>query len=83
MSVTLRVQCYSERERDNCDPVRFELSGQEYFIEELVDRWRGSSHTYFKVRADDGNLYILSREESREGQWRLESFRRVRADRGQ
>jgi hypothetical protein len=33
---------------------------------------------YFRVRADDGNLYILRHNESGiEDTWRLESFRRA------
>ena len=34
--------------------------------------------TYFKVRADDGNLYILRRETSApDGPWHLVSFRQL------
>jgi hypothetical protein len=33
---------------------------------------------FFKVRADDGNLYILSRESfSSEGRWHQVSFRKL------
>ena len=57
-------------------PVRFRLRGQDYFVEELLDQWYGPQSAYFKVRANDGNVYILQRRSSApEGEWSLESFR--------
>jgi hypothetical protein len=37
--------------------VRFHLGDRDYFVEGML--WYGPDDTYFKVRADDGNLYIL------------------------
>jgi len=74
----LEVDCYSGRIADE-RPVRFRLDGHEYFVEELLDQWYGPSDTFFRVRADDGNLYILRREtKTREGSWHLESFRQLK-----
>ena len=74
----LEVECYSGRKADE-RPVRFRLDGHEYLVEEVLDQWYGLSDTYFKVRADDGNLYILRRETAaREGTWHLESFRQLK-----
>ena len=39
--------------------MRFQLGDHEYVVEEVVDEWYGPDATFFKVRADDGNLYIL------------------------
>jgi len=72
----LRVQCYAGRKADE-RPVRFELGGTEYVVEELVDQWYGPEATFFKVRADDGNLYILRRHDAGD-EWTLESFRRLK-----
>ena len=48
-------------------------------VTENVDKWYGSSDMFFKVRADDGNLYILRRETSTpDGPWHLESFRQLK-----
>lgn len=59
--------------------MRFELSGNDYVVEEIVDRWYGPSRSFFKVIADDGNLYILSHPfASKDDHWELESFREVR-----
>ena len=57
----LEVECYSGWKGDE-RPVRFRLDGHEYLVEELLDQWYGPSDSYFKVRADDGNLYILRRK---------------------
>ncbi len=78
VSATLRVHCCAGHKADE-RPVRFELDGRNYFVDEIVDRWYGPSDTFFKVRADDGNLYILSHPvASPDSEWRLESFRQVR-----
>jgi hypothetical protein len=37
----------------------------------------GPDETFYKVCADDGNLYIL-RHHAAADEWRLESFRRLR-----
>ena len=74
---TLRVQCYAGR-KTNERPVRFQLANREYVVEEVLDQWYGPQDAFYKVRADDGNLYILRRETSTpEGPWHLESFRQV------
>jgi hypothetical protein len=72
------VVCYSGYKGDE-RPVRFRLSGQDYFVEELLDQWYGPQEIVFKVRANDGNVYILRRRSSvPEGEWSLESFRDMR-----
>ena len=59
-------------------PVRFWLDGREYLVEEVLDQWYGRDDEFFKVRADDDNLYILRHETSRpEGGWHLVSFRQA------
>ncbi len=45
--------------RVNERPVRFFLEGKELKVEEIIDRWYGEEYDYFKVKADDGNVYIL------------------------
>ena len=72
----LRVQSYSGR-KANERPVRFQLGDREYVVDEVVDQWYGPEAVFFKVRADDGNLYIL-RHRSAADEWSLESFRQLR-----
>jgi len=71
----LQVQSYAGRNADE-PPVRFQLKDRDYIVEEVVDQWYGPDDVFFKVRADDGNLYILRRNLSRD-KWSLESFRQT------
>jgi hypothetical protein len=73
----LEVECYSPWKADE-KPVRFRLEGREYLVEELLDQWCGENDAFYKLRADDGNLYILRQETSApEGSWYLVSFRQL------
>jgi hypothetical protein len=50
-----------------------------FLVEEILDQWYGPSDALFKVRADDGNLYILRQDQSTpDGIWSLEAFREVK-----
>lgn len=75
MALHLEVECYSGR-KENERPVRFRMGEHLYIVDEIVDQWYGPDDTYFKVQADDGNLYIL-RHRPISGEWNLESFRRA------
>jgi hypothetical protein len=74
--MTVRVQCYAGRKADE-RPVRFQLGEHEYVVEEVLDQWYGPDESFYKVCADDGNLYILRHHHAGD-EWRLESFRRLR-----
>jgi hypothetical protein len=79
--VKVEVVCYSGHKVDE-RPVRFRLSGRDYLVEELLDQWYGPQDIFFKVQANDGNIYILRRNSAMpEGEWSLESFREVRRGR--
>ena len=74
----LRVECYSGGKADE-RPIRFFLGDRVLLVEEVLDRWYGPSDLFFKVRADDGNVYVLkNRRSTPEGDWSLESFREGR-----
>ena len=56
--------------------MRFRLDEHEYRVEEVLDQRYGPEHVFFKLRADNGNTYILRRETSvPEGASELVSFR--------
>lgn len=75
MTVRLLVECYAGRTGDE-RPVRFRLDGHSYIVESVLDQWHGPEHTFFKVRADDGGLYILRHHTSvPDREWELVSFR--------
>jgi len=70
------VECYSGY-KANERPLAFCLGARRHRVEEVIDRWYGPGATYFRVRSDDGNIYILRHEGGDEGEvWTLESFRR-------
>lgn len=71
----IEVASYSGYKADE-RPLRFRLSEQDYTVEELLDQWHGPHDVFFRVRANDGNVYILRRgSETPEGEWTLEAFR--------
>jgi hypothetical protein len=41
----------------------------------LLDRWYGPDYEYFRVRADDGDTYIL-RHDTSDDTWSLTAYRR-------
>ena len=54
-------------------PVEFQLEDQIFGVQAVLDQWFGTDATYFKLKADDGNVYIL--KHSLGDEWTLESFR--------
>jgi hypothetical protein len=70
----VNVECHSGAKSGEY-PIRFGLGDHTYVVEEILDRWYGPDDEYFKVRANDGNIYIL-RHRSVPDSWSLESFRR-------
>ena len=77
MSLALTVECYSGYKADE-RPLRFTpltRDARTYKVEEILDRWYGIGYQCFRVRADDGNVYILRHDEAEDG-WTLDSFRR-------
>jgi hypothetical protein len=72
LEMRIRVECYSGYKADE-RPVRFHLGERQLRVQELLDRWYGQAHDYFKLLADDGNVYIL-RHERMEDFWELTMF---------
>ena len=54
-------------------PVAFQVYNRRYKIKEIVDRWYGVGEVFFKVEADDNNIYLLKYEEG-QGCWDLVFF---------
>jgi hypothetical protein len=73
----LNVECYSGRKADEW-PLRFWLGERQCLVEAVLDQWYDPESVFYKVRADDGNLYILrQRTSTPDGTWELVSFRRA------
>ena len=78
MSMKLHVQSYPGHKADE-RPLRFRLNDREYLVDEVLDQWYGPELQFFKLRADDGNLYILRHQTSvPDGEWDLVSFRETK-----
>lgn len=74
----LRVECYSGYKAEQ-RPVRFYLGENRCEVEEVLDQWFSPDAIYFRVRADDGNFYVLRHQvDAIDGVWTLEAFRRAR-----
>jgi hypothetical protein len=47
-------------------PIAFHFFGRRYGVKKIVDQWFGAGDTYFKVEADDNNIYLLKHEEGQD-----------------
>jgi len=73
----LTVESYSGRKADE-RPVRFRLGERQFEVEAVLDQWYDQESVFYKVCADDGNLYIRRQQTSTpDGQWELVSFRQA------
>jgi hypothetical protein len=72
----IRVECHAGHRADE-RPLRFIMRGRPLEVDELDGRWYSPDASYFRVRADDGNYYVLRHDESQD-LWTLDGFRAVR-----
>ncbi len=72
----LKVDGYSGHKRDE-RPHAFRLHDRQYKIKEVMDRWYGEGAVYFKVEADDDNIYLLKYEEGQDS-WDLVFYQNPR-----
>ncbi|MEJ2009579.1 MAG: hypothetical protein P8Z30_15720 [Acidobacteriota bacterium] len=78
MAMTLHVECYAGYKADE-RPLRFRSKARDsrtFEVVEVLDQWYGIGYRCFRVRADDGNIYVL-RHNEKEDEWVLDSFRRA------
>ena len=74
----IRVECYAGH-RGEETPRIIHLGERHVQVVDVVDRRHGPDHRYFKVKGEDGAVYIL-RHDTVAGQWTLTMFDR-RSDR--
>ncbi len=72
----IHVECYAGFRADE-RPTRFILGGREFLVEQVDDQWYSPDATYFRVRANDGNYYVLRHDEGQDA-WSLNAFRAAR-----
>ena len=71
--MAVRVESYAGYRADQ-RPLRFELRGRTFEVEQVEDQWYSPAAIYFRVLADDGNYYILRHDEAQDA-WTLDAFR--------
>lgn len=72
----IQVECYAGYRADQ-RPLRFCLRGRTFLVEQVEDQWYAPTAIYFRVRADDGNFYVLRHCEIQDV-WTLDAFRAAR-----
>ncbi|MEE8278033.1 MAG: hypothetical protein V3R89_04865 [Thermoanaerobaculia bacterium] len=70
--LTVRVQCYAGH-RGEQTPRRFSMGERTVEIREVLDAWLSPDHRYFKLRAEDGGVYILRHDLVRD-RWEVTLF---------
>lgn len=69
----LTVECRAGYKADEW-PLRFTLDQRRKEVVEIADRWYDPEADYFKVKTDDGCLYLLRRDR-RTDEWSLRYVR--------
>jgi len=65
----ITVKTYSGYKADE-RPTSFVIGTQEFEVKANLDRWYGEGYGYFKLKADDGYIYII-RHDMEDDQWEL------------
>jgi hypothetical protein len=68
----LRVECYAGHRADT-EPRRLYTGQREVAVSEIIDRWLDPRHRYFKLRGDDGGIYLL-RQDTIEDRWEMTEY---------
>lgn len=70
--IPLKVECYAGHAADE-RPVAFQLGERRIPVVEVVDRWQGEDHAYFKLIGEDGMRYLI-RQDRTSDTWELILF---------
>ena len=69
----VQVECYSGYKADE-RTLKLHLGKRAIEIVEIEDRWYSPGATYFRVRVEDGDRYVLRHEEAQDV-WSLVGYR--------
>ena len=72
----MRVECYAGYRADQ-RPTRFTLRGRTFEIIDVEDQWYSPGASYFRVRAQDGDYFVLRHDEAQDI-WSVDAFRSAR-----
>lgn len=65
----IEVECYAGYRADET-PRRLLIGDRRVEVIEVLDRWLAPTHRYFKLRGDDGGIYLL-RQDTIEDRWEM------------
>ena len=65
--------------RAETEPRRLHIGARELVVTEIIDRWLDPRHRYFKLRGDDGSIYLI-RHDTASDRWDLTLFDSGRHD---
>ena len=68
----IRVECYAGYRAEQ-EPLAFWCGERRLEVRAVVDRWAAPAQRWFKVDADNGNVYILRHDEA-SGDWEIVAF---------
>ena len=68
----IEVECCLKN-KSNWGPATFSLMGRPYKVKEIIDTWHAKVAVYFKIKAQDDNIYLLKYDE-RIAKWDLVFF---------
>lgn len=68
----LRVECHAGY-RGEETPRRLRLGQRRVEVVEVIDQWLAPDHRYFKLRGDDGGVYVV-RHDTEAQCWELVLF---------
>ena len=73
-AIDVHVECDAD-DRGWAAPRRLHFGKRVIEVAEILDRWLGAEHCYFKVRGNDARLYIV-RHDVPSGRWELTLYDR-------
>jgi hypothetical protein len=73
--MAIRVECYAGY-RGEQEPIAFWLGTRRLVVHAVTDRWFAPRQRWFRVDADDGNMYVLRHDEEN-GDWDIAAFRKT------
>ena len=70
----IHVECYSGYKADQ-EPIAVTVDGRRMSVLGHSDRWYDPTGTYFRVRLDDGNGYLIKHDREEDAWWLVKVVR--------
>ena len=75
-AVRIKVDCYAGYTGEET-PRRLWIGFKKVKVDEVIDRWVSPDHRFFKLKGDDGVIYVI-RFDPIEWEWELEQQKQER-----